>query len=275
MTVKRRTFISAGGLWLAPPAGIAQSARKVYRVGILTVATTAAATGPQAGSGSTAALLRGMRELGYVYGEHFVTEARGAGDQPERFPALAAELVRLAPDVIVGAGPSLLALKQATATIPVVMASSDDAVGAGLVHSLAHPGATPLPAFDKATDTQKLDVLVGLTRGKRLRDDRGGTIDLGARIGCVSARCVEVGEHQLIGRDPRCIGPKSLGHARDPLRRELAELGDVAIGAQPFKDRMAQVALLSPFCKRNQARDPWLHIGDGHIQLRMRFKWRF
>ena len=131
--MKRRTVLGVGGLWLAPLAGIAQSARKVYRIGILTVATTAAATGPQARSGSTAAFLRGMRELGYIYGEHFVTEARGAGDQPERFPELAAELVRLATDVIVGAGPSLASLKLATSTIPVVMASSDDPVGAGQI----------------------------------------------------------------------------------------------------------------------------------------------
>ena len=167
MTVKRRTFISAGGLWLAPPAGIAQSARKVYRVGILTVATTAAATGPQARSSSTAAFLRGMRELGYVYGEHFVTEERGAGDQPERFPALAAELVRLAPDVIVGAGPSLHALKQATATIPVVMASSDDPVGAGLVQSLAHPGGNFTGISSQSTEVvgKRLELLKELVPG--------------------------------------------------------------------------------------------------------------
>jgi len=140
ISMKRRTLIGAGALWVVPLAGYAQTARKVYRIGILTVGTTAAAAGPQPQGRSYAAFLRGMRELGYVYAEHFVTEARGADDKPERFPGLAAELARLDLDVIVGAGPSLHALKQATSTIPVVMASSGDPVGEGLVRSLAHPG---------------------------------------------------------------------------------------------------------------------------------------
>jgi hypothetical protein len=68
------------------------------------------------------ALLRGLRELGYVYGKHFVTEPRGGGSRPELFPSLAAELVRLKVDVIVaGGGRALPALKQATSTIPIIM----------------------------------------------------------------------------------------------------------------------------------------------------------
>ena len=82
--MKRRTLISAGGLWLAPLLGIAQSVRKLYRIGILTVGATADLTGPAPRSPSTTAFLRGMRELGLVYGEHFVTEARGANRSEER-----------------------------------------------------------------------------------------------------------------------------------------------------------------------------------------------
>jgi putative ABC transport system substrate-binding protein len=74
-----------------------------------------------------------------VYGQHFVTEPRGAEGRPERFSSLAAELVRLPVDLIVAAGPTLAALKQATSTIPVVMAASIDPVGEGLVRSLGHP----------------------------------------------------------------------------------------------------------------------------------------
>jgi len=69
-----------------------------------------------------------------------VTEARGGEFKPERFPGLAAELVRLQVDVIVAAGPTLPALKQATSTIPVVMGGEGDPVGRGLVQSLGHPG---------------------------------------------------------------------------------------------------------------------------------------
>src|SRR6266404_6001163 len=102
----------------------AQRVRKVYRIGILGIGTTSDMTGPQPRWPSTKALLAGMRDLGYVYGEHYVTEPRGAGGNPERFPALAAELVRLNVDVILaGGGPSVPALKQATTTIPIVMAA--------------------------------------------------------------------------------------------------------------------------------------------------------
>ena len=83
-----------------------------------------------------------MLELGYTYGEHFVTEPRGADGRPERFAALATELVSLKVDVIVAAGPALPALKKATSTIPVVMAAVDDPVGSGYVESLARPGGT-------------------------------------------------------------------------------------------------------------------------------------
>jgi hypothetical protein len=81
-----------------------------------------------------------LRELGYVYGEQFVTEARGGEGKPERLPGLAAELVRLQVDVIVAAGPTLPALKQATSTIPVVIAQAGDPVSEGYAQSLGHPG---------------------------------------------------------------------------------------------------------------------------------------
>jgi ABC-type uncharacterized transport system substrate-binding protein len=96
-------------------------------------------TGPQPAP-SVKALLRGVREFSYVYGRDFVTEPRGAEAKQERVPGLAAELVRLQVDVIVASGVTLGALKQATSTIPVVMAVSDDPAGRGLVQSLAHPG---------------------------------------------------------------------------------------------------------------------------------------
>ena len=138
--MKRRALISAGGLWVATRAGPTQPARKVYRIGILGLRPTADLTGPAPRSPSTTAFLRGMREFGYVYGEHFVTEPRGADGRSERFPTLAAELVALKVDVIVAAGNALPALKQATTTIPIVMAAVNDPVHSGYVQSLARPG---------------------------------------------------------------------------------------------------------------------------------------
>jgi len=138
----RRVFISglAVGSIAVPRITPAQSARKVYRIGILGLRATSELVGSEPRSPTVRALLKGLGELGYVYGDHFVTEPRGADGRPERFPGLAAELVRLQVDVIVASGPTLPALKQATSTIPVVMASADDPVGLGLIQSLGHPG---------------------------------------------------------------------------------------------------------------------------------------
>ena len=87
------------------------------------------------------AFRQGMRELGYVEGRTVVFEARGADGKPERLAALAAELVRLKVDAIVTAGTAATpAARQATATIPIVMATGSDPVGLGFVASLARPG---------------------------------------------------------------------------------------------------------------------------------------
>ena len=81
-----------------------------------------------------------LRELGYVEGKNIVIEYRYAEGKLERLPDLAAELVRLKVDVIVTAGPAVLAAKKASATIPIVFAAGGDPVGTGLVSSLARPG---------------------------------------------------------------------------------------------------------------------------------------
>ena len=139
----RRTFNSGLALTTLalPHVARAQTVRKPHRIGILSSReTTSDLVGPQPRSLNVSALLLGLRELGYVFGEHFVTEPRGGDGRPERFPGLAAELVRLQLDVIVAAGPTLPALKQATSTTPVVMGGEGDPVGRGFVKSLGHPG---------------------------------------------------------------------------------------------------------------------------------------
>ncbi len=86
--------------------------------------------------------LEGLREYGYVPGQNLVIECRYTAGHEERAPALAAELVRLAPDLIVAhvSAANLLAAKQATSTLPIVFVDVTDPVGRGLVPSLAHPG---------------------------------------------------------------------------------------------------------------------------------------
>jgi putative ABC transport system substrate-binding protein len=89
----------------------------------------------------TEAFRAGLRELGYQEGRDIVIEFRWAEGRYERLPALFAEMVRRNVDVIVTHGtPGILAAKQATATIPIVMATSGDAEASGLVASLARPG---------------------------------------------------------------------------------------------------------------------------------------
>jgi putative tryptophan/tyrosine transport system substrate-binding protein len=131
--VDRRVFVRtlAGGLLAAPLAAGAQSAAKVYRIGILATVD----------SPSWQAFLQGLRELGWAEGKNIVTERRFSEGKQERLHDLATELVGLNVDVIVTATtPPTLAAKNATTTIPVVMVAVGDPVGAGLVGSLARPG---------------------------------------------------------------------------------------------------------------------------------------
>jgi len=102
-----------------------------------------------------AAFRHGLTELGYVEGRNFAIEYRSVDGQPAIFPRLADELVRLPVDVVVTRGtPAALAAKRATPTIPIVMASSGDPVSAGVVASLAHPGANVTGLSALATDIQ-------------------------------------------------------------------------------------------------------------------------
>jgi putative ABC transport system substrate-binding protein len=98
----RRVFIGSLALGSVGVrrAAFGQPARKVFRIGILSLGMTSDQVGPEPRYPPTNALLRGLRELGYGYGEQFVTEARGGDGRPERFPDLAAEMVHLRVDVI-------------------------------------------------------------------------------------------------------------------------------------------------------------------------------
>jgi putative ABC transport system substrate-binding protein len=101
-----------------------------------------------------------LRDLGYVEGQSIVIEYRYAEGRPDRLPVLSAELVRLKGDVLVTAGrPAIRAAKEATTSIPIVMAISGDAVATGLVASLARPGA----------NLTGLSILAPELTGKRLQ----------------------------------------------------------------------------------------------------------
>jgi putative ABC transport system substrate-binding protein len=112
----------------------AQQQAKVAKIGWLETRPAASATGLER-------LRRELRELGYVEGKNIVFESRSAEGKLDRLPALADELVRLKVDVLVTASTNdVLALKNATGTIPIVFFNVADPVAAGLVDSLARPG---------------------------------------------------------------------------------------------------------------------------------------
>ena len=166
----RRAFIGSFvlGALAAGRAARAQRSPKVYRIGILGHGLGSDFSGPRPRNPAVNALIVALGELGYVYGETFVTEPRGSGGKAARFPALAAEMVALHVDVIVAAGgPPCAALKQATPTIPIVMAAGTDPVAEGLVQSLAHPGGnfTGLSHSGFETTGKRLELLKELVPG--------------------------------------------------------------------------------------------------------------
>jgi putative tryptophan/tyrosine transport system substrate-binding protein len=113
----------------------AQQIGKVARIGYLVAAS------PSSNAARIEPFRQGLRELGYVEGKNIVIEWRYAEGKLDRLPAFAAELVRLKVDVIVTSGPTVTrAVKEATNTIPIVMAFDNDPVGSGVVASLARPG---------------------------------------------------------------------------------------------------------------------------------------
>src|SRR5262244_816169 len=120
-------------LVLVPLIAEAQAPGKVWRIGLLET------TSPALNIANLDAFRQRLRELGYVEGQNFVIEYRSADGRPERFPALAAELVSRKVDLIVTRGtPAAIAAKEATSTIPVVMAAIADPLL--VVQSLARPG---------------------------------------------------------------------------------------------------------------------------------------
>jgi putative ABC transport system substrate-binding protein len=133
--MNRRTFLSTlgGAVLAAPLAAEAQQAAKVARIGFL-------------GSGSPGnplreSFLQGLHDRGYVDGRNVVIEYRSDEGKLERLSGLAAELVAIEVDVIfAGSTAATRAAKQATTTLPIVFATFPDAVGSGLVTSLARPG---------------------------------------------------------------------------------------------------------------------------------------
>ncbi len=153
----RRTFMAmiAGGLLAAPRAAEAQQTGKVWRIGYLTYGARPSDDRPPA------PLRQALVELGYVDGKTVTYVGRWAEAKRDRLPGLAAELVDLKVDLIVTLGtPAAEAARAATSTIPIVLASYEDAVGIGLIASLTRPGANITGITDQAElSAKRLELL--------------------------------------------------------------------------------------------------------------------
>jgi len=135
MTKQILGFVLSAMLFALGGSAQAQQPAKIPRIGFLV------AVSPSATAARTEAYRQGLRELGYLEGKNIVIESRYAEGKLDRLPALAAELVRLKVEIIVSAAPTVTRpVKEATKTIPIVMAFDDDPVGNGFITSLARPG---------------------------------------------------------------------------------------------------------------------------------------
>lgn len=170
---RRETILLLGGSAAFALTAHAQQPPRAWRIGLLETTD----------SGSNGVNLRAFREglaaLGYAEGRDLVLEYRSADGQNARFAELAAELVRLNVDLILTRGtPAVLAAKNASRTIPIVMAASGEPFGTGVVDSLAQPGGnvTGLSSFNTELESKRIQLLLDIAPGTRRL---GGLYNLG------------------------------------------------------------------------------------------------
>jgi putative ABC transport system substrate-binding protein len=176
--MNRRAFLTTigSGLLAAPLAGEAQQGARTWRVGFLS-------GGGRPPDGAPPLPLRqALQKLGYVEQQNVIYLSRWANAKQDRLPGLAAELVGLKADVIVTVGgPSTAAAKQASPSVPVVMALVGDADGLGLIDSLARPGGNVTGVTDQSVElsAKRLEIITeAVPRAARIAvlwnaDDRG------------------------------------------------------------------------------------------------------
>ncbi|MDH5285292.1 MAG: ABC transporter substrate-binding protein [Betaproteobacteria bacterium] len=146
-------------LLVASGSGCTQGVGRMRKIGWLTMGSSTSH------ACALAAFREGLAELGWIDGRNVVIELRWAEGRPERLPGLAAETVQSKPDVILTASNAVsIAMRKATATIPIVMATGSDPVAAGLADSLARPGGnvTGLTGFCESTPHKMLEIVAGL-----------------------------------------------------------------------------------------------------------------
>src|SRR5215475_817305 len=201
--IERRKFLAAlGGVAAAwPLAARAQQGERVRRVGVLMNLT---ADDPEA-SDRVTAFAQGLQQLGWTAGHNVRIDYRWGAVDADRSRRYAAELVALAPDVILASGvPVVTALLQATRTVPIVFAQVVDPVGSGLVASLARPGgnATGFTVFEYGMSGKWVELLKEIAPGvKRVAvlRDAGSSSGIG-QLGAIQSAASSFGmELSLVG----------------------------------------------------------------------------
>ena len=207
LNTRRKLIVALGaGALAAPlPSFAQQPPPRMHRIGFL---------GPSSAAGiarNLDAFRAGMRELGYVEGRNLVIEFRWAENKYERLPELAAELVRLNVELIVThSTPGVLAAKQATTAIPIVMAAQGDAVATGLVASLARPGGniTGSTFFSPQLQAKRLELLKELLpQARRLgflaNPDTSAMVRESIKVMGVTAKSLKVELQEFDVRGPQ------------------------------------------------------------------------
>ena len=180
--LKRREFITLlGGAAAWPLAGNAQQTGKLPILGLLGSATLLAE------SQRVAAFVQRLRQLGWIENRNVAIEYRWAEGRSERFVEIATEFVQLKVDVIVASTtPAVIAAKQATSVIPIVITTAGDPVGTGVVASLARPGGNVTGLSNQLWDTasKRLELLREVVPGLRRlailanADNPGAVLDM-------------------------------------------------------------------------------------------------
>ena len=219
MITRRQWVVIGASALVAPLTSIAQAQDKIWRVGVLETVST------ELNAANLDAFRQGLRNLGYVEGRNLIIEYRSADGRSERFAALATELVGLKVDLIVTRGtPASLAAKNATRTIPVVMANAGDPVDSGLVISLARPGGnvTGLSSLTVNLEAKRFGLLRELVPGiARV----AALYNMSSPVSPPEWREIE-GAARAVGVQPQLLDvrkPEDFGPAFDAATRQRAD----------------------------------------------------
>jgi ABC-type uncharacterized transport system substrate-binding protein len=232
-------FLALCSLLLAPRSAVqAQQTKKIPRLGFL-----GPFDNPRLGS-----FRQGLRELGYIEGKTIVVDYRDPEGKSERYATFVAALVQLKPDVLVILGlPGILAAKQATKSIPIVILINADPVAAGIVDSLARPGGniTGIARLTRELSGKRLELLKEavptLTRVGVLWDENGLALDIVFKEYEVAARVLKIQLRSLGVRGPN---PDLNGAFQLALKEQVAGLISITDALlTPHSKQIADLAI--------------------------------